>query len=91
MKLGEDEMTLSIELPKDLEQELSAEADQLGLPLSEYALRLLAVARRPGTNPADGAELVSYWRKESLIGSRSDIADSQKHARSLRERAERRG
>ncbi|MES1242706.1 MAG: hypothetical protein ABUT39_13910 [Acidobacteriota bacterium] len=83
-------MTLSIELPKDLEQELSAEADQLGLPLPEYALRLLAVARRPEARPADGASLVSYWRKESLVGSRPDIADSQKHARALRERAGRR-
>lgn len=83
-------MTLSIELPKDLEQELSAEADQLGLPLPEYALRLLAVARRPDAKPADGAGLVSYWRKESLIGSRPDVVDSQKHARELRGRAERR-
>jgi len=85
-------MTISIELPKDLERELSAEAAQLGLPLPEYALRLLAVTRRPvtGMKPADGAELVSYWQKENLIGSRPDIADSQKHARELRERAERR-
>ena len=80
-------MTLSIELPKDLEKELSAEADQLGLPLPEYALRLLAVARRPDAHPADGAGLISYWRKESLIGSRPDIADSQEHARELRARA----
>lgn len=37
-----------------------------------------------------GAELVAYWRREGVIGSRPDIADSQAHARAARARAERR-
>ncbi len=82
-------MTLNIELPKDLEKELSTEADRLGLPLTEYALRVLASARS-FTKASSGAEIVAYWRDESLIGSRPDIADSQGHARELRDRAERR-
>jgi hypothetical protein len=87
---GDKEMTLKIELPTDLERELSAEADRLGLPLPEYALRLLVTGRSSSGTPVNGAELVDYWRTESLIGSRPEIEDSQEHARKLRTRAERR-
>ncbi|MEA2561303.1 MAG: hypothetical protein QOH06_2807 [Acidobacteriota bacterium] len=62
MSGGDTEMTLKIELPTDLERELSV----------------------------NGAELVDYWRTESLIGVRPEIVDSQEHARKLRTRAERR-
>ena len=43
--------------------------------------------------PIDGSalELVSYWRSEGVVGSRTDILDSQAHARELRERAQQRG
>jgi hypothetical protein len=83
-------MTITIELPKELESELVAEADRLGLALSEYALHLLATVRSPVATPASGAELVAYWGSENLIGSRPEISDSQEHARELRKRAERR-
>lgn len=39
---------------------------------------------------ATGAELVAFWQRESVIGSRPDIEDSQAHARAIRERAEHR-
>ncbi|MDP9314282.1 MAG: hypothetical protein M3R24_25945 [Chloroflexota bacterium] len=83
-------MTITIELPHELEQELSSEAARQGLPLAEYALRILATGRPARQMPITGAELVDYWHSEGLIGSRSDIADSQDHARHLREQAERR-
>lgn len=83
-------MSLVIELPPELERELSAEATQLGLPLQEYALRLLTVGRHPGTHPRNGAELVSYWQQAGLIGTRPDITHPSAHARSLRGAAERR-
>ena len=35
-------VNISIELPSDLENELSAEASQLKLPLSEYIIRVLS-------------------------------------------------
>ena len=35
-------MTLILELPQVLEEELTQEADKLGEPVSEYAIRLLA-------------------------------------------------
>lgn len=83
-------MTLTLELPRDLEHRLTTEASRLGLPLEKYALRLLGVAPQAETHPTTGAELVAYWRREGVIGSRPDIEDSQAHARALRHRAERR-
>jgi hypothetical protein len=83
-------MSLTLDLPKDLESELAAEAARLGLSLSEYALRLLASGRTLGNPPKTGAELVAYWQQEGLVGTRPDIPDSQQHARTLREQAERR-
>ncbi len=84
-------MSLTLELPKELETELVAEAAQFGLTLPEYALRLLAAPRPVGPGaPRTGAELVAYWAAAGVTGSRPDIADSQAHARKLRSEAERR-
>lgn len=83
-------MTITLELPDELEQELASEAARHGLPLAEYALLVLATGRPARQMPVTGAELIDYWQREGLIGSRSDITDSQDHARHLREHAERR-
>jgi len=83
-------MTLTLDLPKELESELSAEAARLGLPLPEYARRLLAAGRAPEAAPKTGAELLAYWQHEEVIGSRPDIADSQEYARAIRRKAEKR-
>ncbi len=84
-------MTLTLDLPQELERKLSAEASRLGLPLEQVALRHLYEApAATETGPRDGAELVAYWRREGVIGSRPDIEDSQAHAREIRRQAERR-
>ncbi len=83
-------MTLTLDLPKDLEHRLTAEAVRLGLPVDQYALRLLGDIPKTGQRPASGAELVAFWRREGVIGSRPDIEDSQAHARRIRHHAERR-
>lgn len=83
-------MTLTIELPQELERELSDEATRQGLALSEYALRLLSMNRPSQQMPTTGAELVQHWQHEGLLGLCSDIADSQEYVRELREQAERR-
>ncbi len=36
------------------------------------------------------ADLLTYWQREALIGMRSDIADSQRHARMIGKKAEQR-
>jgi len=83
-------MTLTLELPKDLEHRLTTEAMRAGLPVERYALQLLGDVTKTETRPASGAELVAFWRREGVIGSRSDIKDSQAHAREIRWQAERR-
>jgi hypothetical protein len=83
-------MSLVLNLPPELETELAAEAAHLGLPLPEYVLRLLAGGRAPGPAPRTGAELVTYWQGEGLVGTRPEIADGPAHARALREQAQRR-
>jgi hypothetical protein len=90
MSSGGDKMTITLDLPEELETELSIEAQRLGLPLDEYVLRVLSIGRPAENLPKTGAELVDYWRSEGLIGVRPDIADSQEHARQIRRVAEQR-
>jgi hypothetical protein len=81
-------MSIRLDLPLDLESELSSEASRLNLPLSEYILRVLSVRPAMKNPPQTGAELVAYWQAEGVINSRPDITDSQVHARHLRHKAE---
>lgn len=81
-------MSISVDLPPELESELSAEASQLNLPLSEYILRVLSMRRGVANPPKNGAELVAYWQSEGVINSRPDITDSQAYARKLRHDAQ---
>ena len=83
-------MTLTLELSRDLERRLTTEAARLGLPVEQYALRLLGDTAPRAGRPTTGAELVAFWQREGVIGSRPDIPDSQAHARALRRGAERR-
>jgi hypothetical protein len=80
-------MSLVLELPPQLESDLSAQAAKLHLPLAEYALRVLAGASVGDPKPTNGAELVAYWEAQGLIGTRSDITDPAEHSRELRQRA----
>ena len=77
-------MSVTLDLPEELESVLSAEADRLNLSLSAYILRLLTAARSVDNMLATGAELVTYWQNEGVIGTRADIADSPEYARQLR-------
>ena len=81
-------MTLSLELPKDLESELKSEAKQFGLTVADYTLQLLRSRPQLQTSPHNGAELIQYWQNAGLIGYRNDIEDSQVYARRLRSQAE---
>ena len=81
-------MSIRIDLPPELESELFTEALRLNLPLSDYILRVLSTRQVLSNLPKTGAELVAYWQTEGVINSRSDIADSQVHARKLRREAE---
>ena len=82
------DMSIQLELPPELESQLSTEALRLNLPLSEYILRVLSIREVLSNPPKTGAELVAYWQSEGVINSRPDITDSQLYARNLRHQAE---
>ncbi|BBD65210.1 hypothetical protein NIES4072_11210 [Nostoc commune NIES-4072] len=81
-------MSINLDLPPELENQLFTEAARLNLPLSEYILRILSVRQVLANPPKTGAELVAYWQSEGVINSRPDITDSQAYARKLRHEAQ---
>lgn len=83
-------MSITLDLPPELEKELSAEANRLNLPLQEYVLRLLSSHLFLENPPQNGSQLVAYWENAGVINSRPDIEDSQQTARKLRHGAEHR-
>lgn len=107
-------MTLTLDLPADLEARLHAEAARRGLSIADYMIELArsATSEAPSTDqeavpedtidrligpwpedeprPNTPAEIVAYWERHGLIGTRPDITDSLEHARRLRRKAERR-
>lgn len=83
-------MSIRLDLPKELEHELTTEATQMGVSLAEYVLRLLSTRSSLEAAPTTGAELVAYWQQEGLLGTRSHTTDSQALARQLRHKAEKR-
>jgi hypothetical protein len=83
-------VTLVLELPTELETELAAEAARLGLPLEEYALRLLATGSVACPKLGNGADLLAYWKNAGVVGTRPETVDPSAHARVLRQQAEKR-
>ena len=81
-------MNISLDLPSELENELSTEASHLKLPLAEYILRLLSLRPFLQNPPKTVPELVAYWESVGVIGSPPDIIDSQEQASKLRHNAE---
>ena len=86
----ENPVSITLNLPPELEEELSAEANRLNLPLQEYVLRLLSYHPFLENPPQNGSQLVAYWKKAGVINSRSDIENSPQTARKLRYESEHR-
>lgn len=97
-------MTLVLELTPEQEQQLEAKARQRNLDTTSYAITLLfeketaehdldqvlpPVGPLPVVN-GTGADLVAYWEREGLIGTRPEIKDSLEHAQAIRLTAEQR-
>ena len=72
-------MSLLLDLPSDLETELAAEAARLGLPLSEYAVRLIAAGLGRLPPLRTGAELVR--NRIEQITSRKPLDTNPKRER----------
>lgn len=94
-------MTLTLELTSEQVQQIETEAKRRNMDAASYAKALLfeeTVAEDSELPPSGplppangtGADLVAYWEREGLIGTRPDITDSLEHARAIRRKAERR-
>lgn len=87
-------MTLILDLTPEQEQQIAEEAQARNMDARTYALARLfegQPAEQSEEEQWSGADLVAYWEREGVIGSRPDITDSQEHARAIRHKAERRG
>src|SRR5437879_1465508 len=92
-------MTLTLDLPPDMEALLQAEAARRGVPVQEYALEALGLGIRTDaadtgeeiTLPRTGAEALAYWKREGVLGLFGDRPDTPEFARELRRQAETRG
>jgi hypothetical protein len=80
-------MSITLDLPDELVSGLTDEAQRLGLTFGEYIVRLLATGRASGRLPTTGADLVTFWQEQGIVGSRPDISDSLNHARQVRDQA----
>lgn len=60
-------MTISLDLPPELESELESEASRLNLPLSEYIVRILSIRQVLINPPKTGTELVPTFRTPGAI------------------------
>ena len=81
-------MSIVIDLPKELEECLSAGASRMNLSISEYAVRILEEALICA--PVNGQELVEYWRRRGLIGTLQSDESTADISRRLRREVERR-
>lgn len=88
-------MTLTLDLPLEMERRLQAAAALNGLPLPEYAVRALllgmrmeATDRSQDSLPTTGAEALAYWKREGVLGLFQDRPDTPNFARELRRQAE---
>src|SRR5947209_2577807 len=55
--------------------------------LDETEDRLVGAWPEDEPRPTTGAEVVAYWERHGLLGTRPDITDSLEHARALRRKA----
>jgi len=83
-------MSIVLTLPPELASELTSRANDRGLSLSDFVLQVLQNEVGPKPAAKTGAELLTFWRQEGLIGTRTDITDSAEHAREIRQKAEKR-
>jgi hypothetical protein len=68
----------------------SEEPPESGAHTQETGEILLGTWPDDEPRPTNRAELVAYWQRPGLIGTRPDITDSLEHARTIRRKAERR-
>ena len=75
-------MSIVLDLPHKLLKELNSEAAKQNQDLNEYLTQLIQRGRTVQFSTT--SDILAYWKKEGLIGTRPASTDSQKVARQLR-------
>ena len=88
-------MVRTIDVPEDVDRFLASLAEREGTSVEALTVEILrrSASEEPlnlDDPPRLPADVLELWRREGVIGSRTDITDSVAHARSLRETAQRR-
>ncbi len=78
-------MSIVLDLPQKLVKELNSEAARQNQDLNEYLTQLIQRGRT--VRFSSTADILKYWEKEGLIGTRPARTDSQKVARRLRKQS----
>ena len=78
-------MSVVLELPQKLLKELNSEAAKQNQDLNEYLTQLIQRGRTVQFSTT--SDILAYWKKEGLIGTRPANINSQKVARRLRKQA----
>jgi len=78
-------MSIVLDLPQKLVKELNSEAARQNQDLNEYLTQLIQRGRTARFSST--ADILKYWEKEGLIGTRPAGTNSQKVARRLRKQA----
>jgi len=68
-------MTLTLDLPSDLEERLTQEADQRGLPVEEYAVAFLQKHLRPVERGEAVRSLLEKWINEGDVAEQSETGE----------------
>jgi hypothetical protein len=80
-------MTITLELTPAEASALTRKSKERGQPLPEYIQARVKELATEELQPI-GAQIVAEWEREGVIGYRTDISDSQVHARKIREKAQ---
>lgn len=69
-------MTLTLNIPQEIEQRLKSAAMRLGLDEAEYATRLIEQSLPPATQSVDRAtlDLLASWDAEDLCDDPAELA-----------------
>jgi len=75
-------MSIVLDLPHKLLKELNIEAAKQNQDLNEYLTQLIQRGRTVQFSTT--SDILAYWKKEGLIGTKPASTDSQKVAQRLR-------
>lgn len=81
-------MSITLELPKELSDQLTQEALEAQTSMEDYVVHLIQTRDAVLTRIKTGADAVAYWKSLGLLGRLKHIEDPIQYARNVRKAAE---